>query len=137
MNEAGYLFFRRLLREEVLEVRRGMTKIAQKYHYVREGTDPMDGYFALGDFGNGYGTSPLYREMLDLDSFNQLPHTPVLMGMFQAMLQGDVQEDRRRVIRFTFPGQTIAANTPIEQGSMEHHWKTVEAVARDGIKPYD
>lgn len=117
LKEKGYLFLRGFLdKQALLDIRRDIFGLLDKYGYIKPGTDPVDGIFRGGEFPSSlkFGTSPLYQEILELPSFNEFPRSPQLISLYEGLLLGEIQEHRRRLARITFP-QSFSETTPAHQ----------------------
>lgn len=117
LKEKGYLFFRELLdKEALLNIRRDMLSLAAKHGLIKEGTSLISGIFAGGEteLKKTFETSRLYREILDLESFNAFGRNPILSLLYSGLLQAETLEHRRRIGRITFPG-SFAQTTPSHQ----------------------
>lgn len=115
--EKGYVFFRELLdKEALLQIRGDFLELADKHGFVKKGTNLMDGIFVGGTFPDAhkFGTSKLYREILDLQTFNSFPQAPLIKLLFSGLINGELQEHRRRIGRITFP-QSFENTTPPHQ----------------------
>lgn len=117
LKEQGYLFFRNVLdKQALLTVRRDILELANRHGMIKEGTDPIDGIYKGGAHLSSYKfeTSRLYREILDIPSFNAFGQNPVLMLLYSGLLDAEVLEHRRRIGRLTFP-QSFGNTTPPHQ----------------------
>ncbi|MBO9608627.1 MAG: phytanoyl-CoA dioxygenase family protein [Paenibacillaceae bacterium] len=116
LEEKGYLFFRDVLdKEALLAIRRGMLELAAGHGWVREGTDPIEGIYSGSVQEPGkFETTRLYREILDLATFNAFGRNPVLMLLYSGLFGAEALEHRRRIGRITTP-QSFKQTTPAHQ----------------------
>lgn len=121
--EDGYLFFRGLLpREEVLALRRQFLEIIQKYGWIKQGTELMDG---IGDpeaidrekpedltfCGTGV-TPPAYRDVQKLERFHALAHHPNLKTLYDNLYGKPSMPHPRHIARLMIPSRNNAPTPP-------------------------
>lgn len=117
LREQGYLFFREILdKTALLHIRRDILEKAQQHGIIKDGTAPLDGIFKGGDFPAParFETSKLYREILDIPSFNAFGTHPLLSVLYSGLLDAEVREHRRRIGRIAFP-QSAMNTTSVHQ----------------------
>lgn len=117
LKQDGYLFLRNVLdKEALLQIRYDILSKASEYGMIKEGTELMSGIYAGGEVPvtRNFETSRLYREILELPSFNSFGRNPVLSLLYSALLEGETLEHRRRIGRITIP-QSFANTTPPHQ----------------------
>ncbi|MBB6732179.1 phytanoyl-CoA dioxygenase family protein [Cohnella zeiphila] len=117
LEKEGYLFFRGLLdAEELLRIREDMLSIADEYGFVDRNAPLRDGRYSGQPFPESrkFETSPLYRRILELPSFNAFGRNPVLTLLYTGLLDAELVEHRRRIGRITFP-QSFLNTTPPHQ----------------------
>lgn len=115
----GYLFFKQLLpKEPVLELRRQILAVAEKYGWVIPGTD---GQCDLEEVHRIPGSDlalhiprHAYADVQRLELFHRLPHHPALIRAYEAILGGRVLPHPRCIARVVLPHRE-AAPTPAHQ----------------------
>lgn len=117
LQEEGYLFFRGLLDvRELTAIREDILSVAKEYGLVKEDTVLNDGIYSGSPLleSRKFETSPLYRQILELPSFNAFGQHPLLSLLFTGLLDSEIIEHRRRIGRITFP-QSFKNTTPPHQ----------------------
>ncbi|HSH79580.1 MAG TPA: phytanoyl-CoA dioxygenase family protein [Herpetosiphonaceae bacterium] len=116
IDEAGYLFFRRLLPADmVLEVRRDVLELCAAAGWLDPAHDLMDAVVASGMQPTSEGKPEymaVYRKVLRSPRFHDFPCDPALIGVASRFLGGDVLVHPRRIGRMTFPNNTVATTPP-------------------------
>ncbi len=116
IDEAGYLFFRRLLPPDmVLEVRRDVLELCAAAGWLDPAHDLMDAVVASGMQPTSEGKPEymaVYRKVLRSPRFHDFPCHPALMGVASKLLGSDVLVHPRRIGRMTFPNNTVATTPP-------------------------
>lgn len=108
MTEDGYLFMRGVApKEDVLGARRDILNLCKDAGWI----DPahlMEGKWSgAGPFTEGEAPyMKVYKEILALKRFHELPAHPVFMNLMAKILDGDVLLHNRRIGRVTFPNNT-------------------------------
>lgn len=111
----GYLFMQQLVpKETVLEVRRDILELCRDAGWLDPAAPLMDGVWSgTGAYVEGEPEyMAVYRRVLDLPSFQALPHHPELMGLMERLLGGDVLAHPRRIGRITFPARQEESTPP-------------------------
>lgn len=119
MAERGYLFFRRAVPEDaIMNVRRQVLELQREAGWLDPTRDMMDGY-ANPDYPptmeGKADYMAVYRKVLKLPDFHNLPAHPALMSIANKLL--DTPEafvHPRRIGRMTFPNY-VEATTPAHQ----------------------
>lgn len=116
MLDQGYLFFRGLAQaEEVLSVRRAMLEECAAAGWLDPSHDLMEGVVAHTMPPTTEGKqeyNAVYRKVLKLPRFHDLPCLPALMQMASLLLGPEVFVHPRRIGRLTFPHNTAATTPP-------------------------
>ncbi|HTL28484.1 MAG TPA: phytanoyl-CoA dioxygenase family protein [Tepidisphaeraceae bacterium] len=110
MNEDGYLFLRGAApREEVLNTRRDVLTLCDDAGWLDAASDLMEGKWSgAGPFTEGEAPyMKVYKEILGLKSFHELPAHPAFMDLMAKILGGPVLLHNRRIGRVTFPNNTL------------------------------
>jgi len=123
-DKDGFLFFRALVpAAPLLELRRDMVSVLDRYGWIKPGSDPMDGLLhqpALDavpdsemrpDIGV---TAAMYDEIQRLQSFHATPHHPNLVGVMRQLLGEEILVHPRHIARMISSHRTIAP-TPEHQ----------------------
>lgn len=105
----GYLFFRGLLeRERLLNVRRQILELCQKEGWLAESTELIRGVAAAGV--KWVEPQPqfmkVYYEIMKLEDFHALAHSPVLLDLYRKLFGEDVLVHARNIARIIFPDNT-------------------------------
>jgi len=121
--EDGFLFFRQFLPPEpLLELRRQILKIVQRYGWLKAGIDLMAGVadleaVAMSDAqdktlaGNGV-TLAAYRDIQRLELFHTIPHHPQLIALYENLFQAAVLPHPRHIARVLLPAPSFAPTPP-------------------------
>lgn len=121
--EDGFLFFRQFLPPEpLLELRRQILKIVQRYGWLKAGIDLMAGVadleaVAMSDAqdktlaGNGV-TLAAYRDIQRLELFHTIPHHPQLIALYEKLFQAAVLPHPRHIARVLLPAPSFAPTPP-------------------------
>lgn len=124
-EEDGMLFFKRLLpRERVLQVRKEILTILERYGVMDPHADLMAGMAdveAVNRYSdeelrwNGVGvTMDMYRDIQKLESFHALPHSPEIKAMFADLFNDTPFPHPRHIGRIMLPHRD-AKITPSHQ----------------------
>lgn len=111
----GFLFFRGLLpRPEILELRRELLAVVERYGWLDTSAPLMDGIGnleaieAIPDADAGFcgvGLSPAaYADVQRLHAFHALAHHPALLAMYQKLFDAEVLPHPRNICRVMLPG---------------------------------
>ena len=118
LDTYGYLFFRALVpANEVLNVRHDVLEILKEAGWLAPSRDLMEGIARPGIEPKTEGQAEytaVYRQVLRLPRFHNLPAHPNLMSIAQRLIDDDVLVHPRRIGRITFPGSQ-AFTTPAHQ----------------------
>lgn len=116
MDEQGYLFFRRLVPEDVvLTVRHDALELCNEAGWLDPYAELMDGVVAADVQPVSEGQAPymaVYRKLLRLPRFHDFPCHPSLLAIAGKLLGDEVLVHPRRIGRMTFPNNTIATTPP-------------------------
>lgn len=116
LAEDSYLFFRGLVpAEAVLQVRRDTLELCRDAGWLDPDRDVMEGTVAPGLTPTTEGRPEymaVYKEMLRLPSFRELPYHPALMAVAGRLLGGEVFVHPRRIGRMVFPNNLVATTPP-------------------------
>lgn len=116
MDRQGYLFFRSLLpADDVLAVRRDVLEVCAEAGWLDAAHDLDEAIVApvqepLTEGKPAYMS--VYRRVLKLPRFHDLPNHPRLMAVAHALLGPEVLVHPRRIGRITFPHNTVATTPP-------------------------
>ncbi len=117
LDEHGYLYFRGVApKEKVLQARRDILKFCLDAGWIKPYGDTLDAVWSgVGPYGEGDPEyMGVYKQMLNLPSFLQIPEDDVLMKLMGRILGGEVLLHRRKIGRVTFPNNT-SQTTPAHQ----------------------
>lgn len=117
LRSNGYLFLRGIApRAVVQEVRRDILEICREAGWVDASRDLLEGVWSgAGPFTeNEPEYMEVYRQVLRLPSFFDLPENPGLVKLMETIIDGEVTVHRRRIGRITFP-QNVAQTTGTHQ----------------------
>ena len=112
LEKHGYLLIRGVVPVEVvLRARHDILEVCRDAGWVQGDTALMDAVWSgLGPFTeNEPEYMAVYRKIIRLDSFNELPQHPQILELMAKVIGGEVLAHRRRIGRVTFPqngGQT-------------------------------
>lgn len=113
LAESGYLFFRGALdRERLLDARLDILKLCRAHGWIMPGSDLRDGVYSGIPFPDHPAYNKLYRELLELDSFNGFAVSPEILRICEAVLDGPVQSHRRTIARVSFPRHYVNTTQP-------------------------
>ena len=122
IQENSYVFFRGLIpAEKVLSIRRAVCEICLEAGWLDSNFDLMEGIIGPNVKPTQEGNpdyAAVYRKVLNLASFQQLPTHPKLLKIAGALLEinsGDCEEilvHPRRIGRLTFPNNEGATTPP-------------------------
>jgi ectoine hydroxylase-related dioxygenase (phytanoyl-CoA dioxygenase family) len=131
MDTDGFVYFRGLIsRATVLELRRQILEVCQKYGWIASDTDLMDG---LADPSVdqiepfcGVGVSRnAYQDVYRLEAFHQLAQHPAIIGMLQTLFGETVFAHPRHIARLMLPAKTNAPTPPHQDYIFIQGTKTV------------
>ena len=102
----GYLFFRALLdKKPLLNVRQQILELCRKEGWLADGMDLIDGIAAPGI--KWVEPQPefmkVYYEIMKLEDFHALAHSPALLGIYQKLFGEEVLVHARNIARIIFP----------------------------------
>jgi ectoine hydroxylase-related dioxygenase (phytanoyl-CoA dioxygenase family) len=116
MSADGYLFFRQLVAPDtVTQVRRDVLSLCRDAGWIKPGSDLMEGIVAEDRSPLREGMPdymPVYKKILKLPSFYELPNDPALVRVAQDILGQPPLVHPRRIGRITFPGLPEATTPP-------------------------
>jgi hypothetical protein len=115
LEERSHLYFRRLVPPEpILRARRDILKLCSEAGWLDPEAPLMEGCWSGG--GAYVEGEPeymaVYRKVLQLESFLELPHHPILMRLAEAVLGGEVLLHPRKIGRITFPARQEESTPP-------------------------
>jgi ectoine hydroxylase-related dioxygenase (phytanoyl-CoA dioxygenase family) len=108
MTEDGYLFMRGVApKQDVLDARRDVLELCAKAGWI-DATDLMAGKWSgAGPFTEGEQPyMNVYKQILHLKSFHELPAQSAFMNVMTKILDDNVLLHNRRIGRVTFPNNT-------------------------------
>lgn len=115
LEEHGYLYVRGLVAEEpILRARRDILELCRDAGWLDPDADLMDGMWS----GTGASVEgepeymAVYRRVLELPSFLDLPHDPALVDVAERLLGGEVLVHPRKIGRITFPARQELSTPP-------------------------
>jgi ectoine hydroxylase-related dioxygenase (phytanoyl-CoA dioxygenase family) len=117
LDEEGYIFFRRLQDpDQLMALRRDITRVLMEVGWLEKGTDPLDGIARIGaqctegdrEYTDGYHR--IYR----LESFHRSAHWPEVTEMMEKLLGRPLLPHPQKIARLWFP-QYTQHTTPIHQ----------------------
>jgi hypothetical protein len=118
MARDGFLFVRGLLaRETVLDLRRQVVLILNKYGWLAPGADPMDGlvdpsvHDMVPECGVGV-TRAAYEDVYKTEDFHRLAHHPIVLGLMAKLMGEHVLVHPRHIARMMFPVKSTAPTPP-------------------------
>jgi len=118
MERDGFIFFRNLFtRETVLDLRRDILLILNKYGWIAPNTDLMDGmadpsvHDMVPECGVGV-TRPAYEDVYKTESFHRLAHHPTVMNLMGRLTGETVLVHPRHIARMMFPVKSTAPTPP-------------------------
>jgi hypothetical protein len=118
MDQDGFLFFRGLFaRDLVLDLRRRVLLILQKYGWLAPGADLMDGvvdpsvHDMVPECGVGV-TRPAYEDVYKTEAFHRLAHHPAVLEVMSKLMDETVLIHPRHIARMMFPVKTTAPTPP-------------------------
>jgi len=131
MDRDGFFFFRGLLpREAVLDVRRQILLVCQKYGWLAPGADLMDGIAdpsaELMEPFCGVGvTQAAYADVYRLEAFHRLAQHPAIMSAMETLMGETVLPHPRHIARLMFPTKANAPTPPHQDHIFIQGSKTV------------
>ena len=118
MARDGCLFFRGLFpRDTVLDLRRQVAAILNKYGWLAPGADPMDGvvdpsvHDMVPECGVGV-TRAAYEDVYKTEAFHRLAHHPVVLDLMARLMGETVLIHPRHIARMMFPVKSTAPTPP-------------------------
>jgi len=109
MAEHGYLFLRNVApHEKILRLRRDILDLCRQAGWLAPSDDPLCARWSgAGPFTEGDAPyMDLYKKVLHLDSFKDLPEDERLVAIMGKIIDGPVLVHRRKIGRITFPNNT-------------------------------
>lgn len=141
LKEEGYLYFRGLgPRQRILELRRQILEICDAAGWVDKKYPLMAARWSgAGPFTESEAPyMSVYRNMLRLPLFNELPQDPFYMHLFERLLGGEIFNHRMHIGRVSFPNNTVQTTPPHQDfhyiaGSPETYtvWTPIGDVPRE------
>lgn len=131
LDTDGFLFFRGLIpRATVIDLRRQIILICQKYGWMAPGTELLDGIVGpaaeqMEPWGGVGVTQPAYADIYRLEDFHRLCLHPIIMGMLQRLLGETVLAHPRNIARMMFPTKANAPTPPHQDHIFIQGSKTV------------
>lgn len=116
-EEDGCLLFVQIFdHEKLLNVRRQILELCQRFGWLAEGHPMMDGVARLEATAVEPETRyvQLYQELLKLEDFHALAHDPALLSVFDALFCETTLVHPRNIARIIFP-QSVKYTTPSHQ----------------------
>jgi len=116
MGEDGYLFVKQIApREKLLKLRKDVLKLCADAGWTNPATPPADARWnGQGPFTEGEPVyMAVYKQMVHLQSFKDVPEDPELMQLMGKIIDGPVLLHQRKIGRITFPSnvtQTTGAH---------------------------
>jgi ectoine hydroxylase-related dioxygenase (phytanoyl-CoA dioxygenase family) len=117
LNQQGYLYLRNVApREVVEEVRKDVLEVCRSAGWLDTDSALLEGKWSgMGPFTeNEPDYMKVYRHVLRLPSFHNLPENTHLIGLMKKIINGQVTVHRRRIGRITFP-QNVEQTTGTHQ----------------------
>ena len=118
VEQHSYLFFRGLMDADVIrQVRHDVLALCHDAGWL-DPHSPLDEGVWSGTVAYVEGEPPymeVYRQVLKLPCFQQLPHHPVFLDIAEKILGGPVLVHPRRIGRITFPAMGKVTATPPHQ----------------------
>lgn len=122
-EEHGYLFFRGLLpAEPVLDVRRRFLEVLDKYGWLADGHDLMDGIVDFDTYHSvpdedlqfcGVGvTRDMYADVQRIRQFHELAHHPRLLQVYRHLFDDEVFPHPRNIARIMVAGDRMPPTPP-------------------------
>jgi len=109
----GYLFFRGLVEKaRLLEVRSDILALCLEAGWLDESAPLMAGIYSGRPFPDANDYRQLYRQLIDLPSFNELSAAPALLTTLARLLGGELLVHRRNIARISFPEQPTETTQP-------------------------
>ena len=127
----GFLFFHQLLpRANVLELRRQILLVCQKYGWIAPGTDLMDGMAdpsvdQMEPFCGVGVTQAAYQDVYRLEAFHRLAHHPAIMGVLESIMGETVLAHPRNIARLMLSTKLNAPTPPHQDHIFIQGTKTV------------
>jgi hypothetical protein len=118
MDRDGFLYVRGLFtRDTVLDLRRKIVDILNKYGWLAPGTDPLDGivdpsvHALVPECGVGV-TRAAYEDVYKTEAFHRLAFHPVVMDLMAKLMGETVLVHPRHIARMMFPVKSTAPTPP-------------------------
>ncbi len=117
LAERGYVFIRNLLPvDDLLGVRGDILRILDRNGWVDRNKDLMEAYAApgVGPYAESVHPeyAPVYDQILHLESFHSLPHTPRLVKLFRDLFNEEPLLHPRHIARVIFPNSEEETTPP-------------------------
>ncbi|MCX5663004.1 MAG: phytanoyl-CoA dioxygenase family protein [Planctomycetota bacterium] len=115
LSRDGYLFFRGLApRARVLDLRRQILEFCKEAGWLDAKADLMDARWSgVGPYAeNEAPYMQVYRRIVHLPLFNDLPRDPAYMGLMERILGGTVLNHRMHIGRVSFPNNPLQTTPP-------------------------
>ncbi len=118
----GYLFFKRFLpTQDVLDLRKEMLGVVEKYGWRQAGQDAYGGRLDLDALNRvpeeemrtdiGVSTAA-YHDVQRLERFHRLPHHPRLLALYRTLFGEDVLVHARHIARMITAHKTVFPTPP-------------------------
>jgi hypothetical protein len=122
-EEDGYLFFKGYLpKAPILELRRQILDIVDRYGWLKKDTEPLDGIGDLDAIARDDSRDPkwkyigvsekAYADVQRLELFHALQHHPKLIALYEAIFQAEVLPHPRAIARVLLPAPSFAPTPP-------------------------
>ena len=131
MDRDGFFYFRGLFsRETVLDLRRQILLVCQKYGWLAPGAELMDGIAdpsaeQMEPFCGVGVTREAYADVYRLEAFHRLAQHPAIMGLMQKLMGETVLPHPRHIARLMFPTKANAPTPPHQDHIFIQGSKTV------------
>jgi hypothetical protein len=118
MNRDGFFFLRGLFpREAVLDLRRQILGVCQKYGWLAPTAELMDGIIdpsaeAMQPFCGVGVTQAAYTDVYKLEAFHRLAQHPAIMNLMATLMSETVLAHPRNIARLMFPTKANAPTPP-------------------------
>jgi len=122
-DEEGFLFFKSFLPKDVLlELRGQILEIVDRYGWLKNGTERMDGIGDLEAIARDDSRDPkwkyigvgekAYRDVQHLELFHALQHHPRLIALYEKLFRAGVIPHPRAIARVLLPAPSLAPTPP-------------------------
>jgi hypothetical protein len=131
MDRDGFFYFRGLFsRETVLDLRRQILLVCQKYGWLAPAAELMDGIAdpaaeQMEPFCGVGVTREAYADVYRLEAFHRLAHHAAIMGLMEKLMGETVLPHPRHIARLMFPTKANAPTPPHQDHIFIQGSKTV------------